>query len=672
MTPNWRFRIFSFLIVSILAIYLLIPSILNFGEQIDAAETKVEKAALEGKKLNKDDLLPAYIKLFPDIRVKLALDLQGGVYVELDVELDAALRQRSQVVALRLENDFEQQKIAFEKVSVLPKSPAISLSFKDNKQLEAAKKRANELYGDFWSLNETGPILKFQLKDETTQSVQELFEKIRQSYQSTQNDENNKQLRNLLDIQVFAESKQIQFTFSNSDRNSSNQEQILADFGNELQSVEIKNHLFIQQQPEYQEVIKQDTLAQAVETVRRRIDRFGVVEPTIQQVGTNRIAIAMPGEKDPDKLIEKIKQAGKLEFKLVDSSSIKQQELETLVNSTLEELKLKDVYSDSNIKKINEKLKGKIPADSEIAFQSTYDTVKKRRSLGTPYLLKSKVQVSGVNLANASVNVDLNEPYVSLSFNEEGKEAFAKVTRENVGKNLAILLDGEVRSAPQIQTAIENGEAKITLNQSSYELANQEAKELVAVLKEGSLPTTLTPSNKRYIGPSLGEVSIQKGVNAILFAAAIVFLFMLLWYRKAGLIADIALLVNVLLIFLILLLVGRSLSLAGFAGIVLTIGMAVDANIIILERIKEELAEGKSVKAAIEAGYGNAMSAIVDANLTTFLAGVVLYQFGRDTIQGFAITLMVGIVTTLLTAVVFTRAIYDYLIMQKGIKKLSL
>ncbi len=669
MNPNWRFRIFSFLFVALIAIYLLIPSVLNFGERIDAAKAKVDKAAIEGKKLNKDKFLPAYYKLFPDIRIKLGLDLQGGVYVELDVELNAALRQRSQMVSLRLENDLEEKKMAFNKISVLPKSPVIALSFKNKTDLEAAQKRANELYGELWEFSEAGPVLHFQLKAESTKSIQEVFESMRVSYQEKSTDS---ALPNLLDIQVIAESNEIQLTFADADRNSRNQAKVLADFGESLTPIQKANTLYMQQRPEYQAVIKEETLAQAAETVRRRVDRFGVVEPTIQQVGNNRIAIEMPGEKDPDALIEKIKQAGKLEFKLVDSESLKQTELEELVNKAKEELQLDNLYNEANIKKINEQLKGKIPPDSEVGFQSTYDSVKKRRTLGQIYLLKSKVQVSGVNLADARVNVELNEPYVSISFNEEGKGDFAKVTRENVGKQLAILLDGEVRSAPNIQNAIENGEAKITLNQSDYNLANQEAKELTAVLKEGSLPTTLTPSNKRYIGPSLGEISIEKGVNAILLAAAAVFLFMLFWYRKAGLIADIALLVNVLLIFLILLLVGRSLTLAGFAGIVLTIGMAVDANIIILERIKEELADGKSIKAAIEAGYGNAMSAIVDANLTTFLAGIVLYQFGRDTIQGFALTLMVGIVTTLLTAVIFTRAIYDYLIMQRGIKKLSL
>jgi preprotein translocase subunit SecD len=270
------------------------------------------------------------------------------------------------------------------------------------------------------------------------------------------------------------------------------------------------------------------------------------------------------------------------------------------------------------------------------------------------------------------VSVHNNEPYVSLSFNPTGTKIFADVTAANVGKRLAILLDGTVNKAPVIKSAIPSGEAQITLGYGDYQSLVREAEDLTVVLREGALPATLSEATKTVIGPSLGKSSIDKGFSATGLAGIVVMVFMALWYKRGGILADVALVFNVLLIFGSLTLFGATLTLPGVAAIVLTIGMAVDANVIILERIKEETAAGKSIKAAVESGYAGATSAVVDSNITTFLSGVVLYQFGTGPIRGFAVTLMIGIITTLISALMMTRLYYTWRVTKTKLTKLSI
>jgi preprotein translocase subunit SecD len=275
-------------------------------------------------------------------------------------------------------------------------------------------------------------------------------------------------------------------------------------------------------------------------------------------------------------------------------------------------------------------------------------------------------------LRNAQVSVQNNEPYVSLSFDATGTKAFADLTAANVGKRLAIVLDGTVSKAPVIKSAIPSGEAQITLGYGDYQSVLTEAEDLVVVLREGALPATLREATKTVIGPSLGRSSIDRSFHATLLAATLVVAFMALRYKWSGVLADLAVLLNVFFVFAALTLFGATLTLPGVAGIVLTIGMAVDANVIILERIKEELAAGRTVKAAVDVGYSNAVRAVVDSNLTTFLSGVVLYQFGTGPVRGFAVTLMIGIITTLYTAVVLTRLAYSFILSRRTVTKLSL
>jgi preprotein translocase subunit SecD len=261
---------------------------------------------------------------------------------------------------------------------------------------------------------------------------------------------------------------------------------------------------------------------------------------------------------------------------------------------------------------------------------------------------------------------------VSLTFNDTGAEIFSEVTGNNVNKRLAIVLDDRVSSAPVIKSKIPQGRAQITLGFGDYHSLLREAEDLTLVLREGALPATLVERTKTVVGPSLGKISIAKGIRALLIGGALVVVFMMLYYRLSGVFATVALSINVLMIFAILTLFQATLTLPGLAGIILTLGMAVDANIIVFERIREEIRAGQKPKAAVQAGYDNAMSAIIDSNVTTFLAGIVLYQFGTGPVRGFAVTLMIGIVTTLFTALFVTKTIQNWNVLVRRVEKLSI
>lgn len=415
---------------------------------------------------------------------------------------------------------------------------------------------------------------------------------------------------------------------------------------------------------------KEMTMRQAVETIRNRIDKYGVTEPTIQRLGTNKIAVELPGVRDPDRTIALIKRGGRLEFKLVDES-IPDAEVAKLVAAVRQENEITG-YTDEDVERIETALADKIPEGSAIVFKVIFDPIAKKVTGGTPYLLKRKAELTGDMLSDAQVQVQGNEPYVSLTFNDTGAEVFRELTGNNIGKRLAIVLDDRVSSAPVIKSKIPQGRAQITLGYGDYRSLLREAEDLTLVLREGALPATLVERTKTIIGPSLGKISIEKGIKALLLGGVFVVIFMMLYYRLSGVFATVALGTNVLLLFAILTLFQATLTLPGLAGIILTLGMAVDANIIVFERIREEVRDGKKPRAAMEAGYGNAMSAIIDANVTTFLVGVVLYQFGTGPIRGFAVTLMIGIMTTLFTALVMTKAIQTWYVYGRGVSKLSI
>jgi preprotein translocase subunit SecD len=284
-----------------------------------------------------------------------------------------------------------------------------------------------------------------------------------------------------------------------------------------------------------------------------------------------------------------------------------------------------------------------------------------------PILLKKQIELTGDMLNDARVKIDGTSPYISLDFNSTGARIFERITGDNINKRLAILLDGRVYSAPVIRDRIAGGKASIT-----GRFTDQEAKNLAIVLRSGSLPAPVEILEERTVGPSLGRDSIHQGVVACGVGGLLVILFMIIYYRASGLLANIAVTLNIVLIMAFMSLAGAVLTLPGIAGIVLTIGMAVDANILIFERMREEIRLGRTPKMVVEAGYKHAMSTVVDANITTLIAGLVLFQFGTGPVKGFAVTLCVGILTTLFTVLVGCKWVLEWFVNSRNVEKMSI
>jgi preprotein translocase subunit SecD len=354
---------------------------------------------------------------------------------------------------------------------------------------------------------------------------------------------------------------------------------------------------------------------QSIEIVRRRVDELGTVEPLIQRQGNDRILVQVPGLQDPSRLKALLGKTAKLTFRLVDLSMTPQQALE-----------------------------GRPPPESELLYS--------RDKL--PYVIERRVMVSGEDLVDAQTGFDpqTREPVVNFRFNNSGARRFALVTQENVGKPFAIVLDNEVVSAPVIRTAITGGSGQI-----SGSFTVQSANDLAVLLRAGALPAPLTIIEERTVGPGLGQDSINAGILAAYFGTALVIVFMIVTYGLFGLFANLAVAVNVGMILGILSFLGATLTLPGIAGIVLTVGIAVDSNVLIYERIREELRSGRSAITAIDAGFSRALATILDSNITTFIAAAVLFFIGTGSVRGFAVTLGIGILTTLFTAFTLTRLI---------------
>ena len=418
---------------------------------------------------------------------------------------------------------------------------------------------------------------------------------------------------------------------------------------------------------DYRAEVRDRTINQSIEVIRNRIDEFGVTEPQITSQGTDRVVVELPGVKEVDRAKDLIGRTAKLEFKIVDDKAMGPGEVSKLVADAekSQSITYKEGQKFSEyVKKINEGLKGKIPADDVIAFERIKGTAKAANGTvneaRVPYLLHAKAEVTGDDLQDASVQIDpeTRRPNVSFSMNPRGATLFGKVTEENVGHRLAIVLDGILQSAPVIQSKISD-RGQITLGRGGEEDLMKEAKDLAIVLRAGALPAQLDFLEQRVVGPSLGQDSIQKGARAAIIGSLAVFLFVSFYYRVSGLIAVFSLLLNVLFVLACLVGLEATLTLPGIAGIALTVGIAVDSNVVIYERIREELRQGKRAHGAVEAGFQKAFRTILDANVTNAAAAVVLLLYGTGPIKGFAVTLLIGIVTTLFTAVFVCRVIFD-------------
>jgi len=385
--------------------------------------------------------------------------------------------------------------------------------------------------------------------------------------------------------------------------------------------------------------IRDYAVDQSLETIRNRIDQFGVSEPTIQRRGQQDILIQLPGIQDPERAKEIIGRTALLEFKLLDE-----------------------------VRSVEEAVRSGPPPGTEIL----YGYASKSEGTGTervPYLVEARTLMTGDYIADARVRPrsGIEGPYVEVILNSSGARLFERITGENVKRRLAIILDNRVYSAPVIQERIGGGRASIT---GSFDM--KEARDLAIVLRAGALPAPVEIIEERTVGPSLGRDSIRQGVISFIIGGSLVIVFMIAYYKGAGLVANVALIFNVL--YLVAALAGFQavLTLPGIAGIVLTVGMAVDANVLINERIREELRGGKSPRAAVEVGFERALPAILDSNITTFLSGLILFQFGTGPIRGFAVTLCMGILTTVLTAVYLTRIYYDHRIATRKLTGISI
>lgn len=474
---------------------------------------------------------------------------------------------------------------------------------------------------------------------------------------------------------------------------------------------------------ELPEAERDDAVRSAVEIVRNRIDQFGVAEPSIQRVGRNRIMVQLPGLQEFERARELIGRTALLEFKLLATSEQIEQTRERLdryLQENIEKYPFLERFvlidDDDPMRRI---LEDDFDKDDEEVVASDIFT-RLTSSQGLPmmvsnrdlpliqkllesedflanipsglmlslerenrldpradrelYILLEKTELTGNMLESARVMIggatDMqapNRPYVSLRFNREGARVFEVVTGQNIRRRLAIVLDGVVYTAPTIQDRIRGGEARITGN-----FTLEETQDLVIVLRAGNLPAPVSIEEERTVGPTLGADSIRAGLRAALYGLLIVMGFIIGYYKVPGVIANVALIVNMGILMAALTVLGAALTMPGIAGIILTIGMGVDANVLIFERIREELKSGKTVRSAVDAGFSRAIITILDANITTLITAIVLYQFGTGPIRGFAVTLSLGIVASMFTAIIMVKALFEAAITNKNRTELSI
>lgn len=445
------------------------------------------------------------------------------------------------------------------------------------------------------------------------------------------------------------------------------------------------NVLKFKQQRQRIEEYSNQALQQAINTIRNRIDQFGVAEPSIVQQGTDRIVIQLPGLQDPARAKQLIGNTAQLEFRMV-LNEVPGEELETLVNLARTELKIpKEDIQPETIEKISQWLRDqkKITTKATVMLERTYGMEGGSTKLlsARPYLVEVQSKLTGEEIEDASV-VQTSQSMVpdlavSMNFKPKGGKLFGELTTEaykseNAPHQIAIILDRNISSAPSVNEPIMNGRAQITLgrkNASDYNAKLKEAQDLALVLRAGALPASVKIIEERQVGPSEGEENIRAGVVSTMIAAGILILMMLYFYGGAGIVANIALALNVVFILAFLAVFGATLTLPGIAGIVLTMAVAVDCNVVINERIREERRSGVDAKVAFYRGYGVSATTLIDANTTAAIAAIILMIYGNQAVKGFAITLLIGIFTTLFTSYWVTEVIGQFLLEKTKIKR---
>jgi protein-export membrane protein SecD len=440
-----------------------------------------------------------------------------------------------------------------------------------------------------------------------------------------------------------------------------------------------------------------DAVDRAMEVLRSRIDQFGVAEPLVQRQGEDRIVIQLPGLTDRERAIELIGKTALLEFKLVRSSD----EAKIAFDRLDSFLAARGVSAGADSALRRTPLTAHFLSVGSSAFVRQEDLAAVRSLLATPgldsiipgdsqlewgqsnqsmqgvtgqelYVLKREPEMTGGSIATADAQIGLKSTNpgawgVSMKLTPVGRADFARVTGNNVNRQLAIVLDGVVQSAPVINERIPSGDASITGNFSV-----ESSRDLAIVLRAGALPAPVRIIEERSVGPSLGADSIQEGIRAGLIGTALVILFMIIYYRLSGIIAIVAMVLNIVYLIAWMAGIGATLTLPGLAGVVLTIGMSVDANVLIFERIREELRAQKSVRQAVDLGYSKAFRTILDAHVTTIISALFLFQFGTGPIKGFALTLVIGLIANMFTAVLFTRMIFDIMLGRGKVERISI
>ncbi len=499
------------------------------------------------------DLPGWWSTMLPTDRLRLGLDLKGGMHLVLGVQLDKAIEGKTERRGQELKNSFRKKRLRFSEV----------------------KREGLTDIVISYPTDASAPDLKNIIKE-------------------------------FIDFEISAE-----------------------------KPGEIRLHL----RDAEQKAARQNAIDQGLKTIQNRVDGFGVSEAAIVRQGDDQMLVELPGIKDPKRATDLIGKTALLEFKMLDEEH-----------------------------SVDEALQGNVPPGSEILYERVEDKVTGRVTR-KPFLVKSQTMLTGDLLTNAKVEIDsqFNRPYVGIEFSNTGAVIFEEVTGENIGKHMAIILDSNVYSAPVIKSRIAGGRAVI-----EGQFTNDEAHDLSVVLRAGALPAPVEILENRTVGPSLGADLIRQGLFSIIVSSLLVLSFMVVYYNLAGLVADFAVLLNIVIVLACLAAFKAALTMPGIAGLVLTVGMAVDANVLVNERIREELRIGRGVAAAVDAGYHRALSAIIDSNVTTIIAALVLWAEGTGPVRGFAVVLTIGLLSSMFTAVFVTRIIFDYFIFQRKIAKLSI
>ena len=531
-------------------------------------------------------------------KIIYGLDIQGGLHLVLAANVEKTLFEKIQRLQKNLKEDMESEKIPFQDIKVVTNDIS-----KERTWIEIQLEKAEEVK----------MVRDFIFQDSSFSDLKAAYDVL------------------LQEVEFKEKEKKILFRYN---------------------PQELFNY-------------KKQIVNQVIQVIRNRIDEFGVSEPNILAQGENRILVQLPGIENSTQAKKLLSQTGRLYFRGV-LEEIPTEELQNLILQAESEGKYhlgKKSLSYSNyLKRINEDLASKLPKDSTIFFEKNGQALT-LESGKIPYLVETQSDLTGNMLEEAFVGVgEQGFPTVNLRFGLEGRRKFADMTEKYTGKRIAIILDGVIHSAPVVQNKIPDGNAQINSRVTSYNQALEEANLTATTLNAGALPVELKFLEERTVGPTLGADSIRKGKWAGLVAGVLVLIFMLVYYRFLGVVADVALSLNLLFILAVLSSLGATLTLPGVAGIVLTLGVAVDANVIVFERIREELRKGSGSQMAVQNGFRYALSAILDANITTAAVCVILIYFGSGPVKGFAVTFLIGILTSMFTALFVSRTIIEFLL----------